>query len=90
MPRPEIAPIVILEADSTLDMLQIANLEEIRFKAQSSKERRRCCFMFHLFFLHPLAEHVVTTVRDEGDVLLHARLLAQLLVHCLDPSCCQY
>ena len=27
---------MILEADSTLDMLQIANLEEIRFKAQSS------------------------------------------------------
>ena len=38
--RPEIAPIVILEADSTLDMLQIANLEEIRFKAQSSREEK--------------------------------------------------
>ena len=46
--------------------------------------------MFHLFFLPHLAEHVVATVRDEGDVLLHAGLLVQLLVHRLDPSCCHH
>ena len=41
--------------------------------------------MFHLFFLPNLAQHVVATIRDEGHILLHARLLAQLLVHRLDP-----
>ena len=40
--------------------------------------------------LRHLAEHVVATIRDEGHVLLHACLLAQLLVHRLNPSGCQY
>ena len=46
--------------------------------------------LYVLSILPHLAEHVVATIRDEGHVLLHAGLLVQLLVHRLDPSCCQY
>ena len=34
-----------------------------------------------------LAEHVITAVSDERDILLHPRLLVQLLVHSLNPDC---
>ena len=41
---------MILEADSTLDMLQIANLGKLDLKLKA-QETRRCCFMFYLFCL---------------------------------------
>ena len=53
LPRPEIAPIVILEADSTLDMLQIANLEEVRFEAQSSRDEKVLLYFSSIFLASP-------------------------------------
>jgi len=39
-----------------------------------------------VFQVAHLAEHVVAAVSDEGDVLLHPRLLVQLLVDRLNPG----
>ena len=38
-----------------------------------------------IIIISNLAEHVVAAVSDEGDILLHPRLLVQLLVHRLNP-----
>ena len=53
LPRPEIAPIVILEADSTLDMLQIANLEEIRSAQSSTDEKVLLLYVSSIFLASP-------------------------------------